>query len=167
MIGEFGVGIEYMQGKGKFNNLAAIPNYPGAYIVARYTNFAFLDAFNNGADPTTALSDYIDIINEEITRKREEFALETLEAGQTLAQKRMAQAEEELTAIREDSSYSSAYDSACNNVLNMIDGYETEDFATIRALASELEQLDGELFETAVDYLRSAADALESYEAYK
>ena len=23
MIGEFGVGIEYMQGKGKFNNLAA------------------------------------------------------------------------------------------------------------------------------------------------
>ena len=152
----------------QFQNLASVPNYPGAYIVARYTNFAFLDAFNNSADPATSLQSYITIINKEITRKRAEFDLETLDyVGQTLAQKRMAQAEKELQAIHEGSSYNSAYDAAYNNVMVEIRGYDTEDYATIRALASELERLNGNLFKTAVGYLRSAANALESYEAYK
>ena len=159
---------EYEQLSYQFQNLAAVPNYPGAYIVARYTNFAFLDAFNNGADPATALQEYITIINKEITRKREEFGLETLDyVGQTLAQKRMAQAEKELEEIYEGSSYNSAYDATYNNVMDEIKNYDTEDYATIRALASELEQLNSELFATAVDYLRDAADSLESYEAYK
>ncbi len=159
---------EYEQVSYQFQNLAAIPNYPGAYIVARYTNFAFLDAFNNKADPATSLQEYITIINKEITRKRAEFGLETLDyVGQTLAQKRMAQAEKELQAIHEGSSYSSAYDVAYDNVMMAIEGYKTEDYATIRALASELEDLNEDLFATAVAYLRNAADALESYEAYK
>ena len=159
---------EYEQLSYQFQKLAAVPNYPGAYIVARYTNFAFLDAFNNGADPAASLNAYINIINKEITRKRAEFGLETLDyVGQTLAQKRMAQAEKELEEIREDSSYRSAYDTACDNVLDEIEGYKTDDFATIRALANELERLNGDLFKTAVKYLRDAANALESYEAYK
>ncbi|MBQ9736199.1 MAG: extracellular solute-binding protein [Clostridia bacterium] len=67
----------------QFDHLAAIPNYPGSYIIARYTKFAFLDAYNNGADPVTAIQDYITIINKEITRKRAEFDQKTLKEGQT------------------------------------------------------------------------------------
>ena len=159
---------EYEQLSYQFQKLAAVPNYPGAYIVGRYTNFAFLDAFNNGADPASSLNAYINIINKEITRKRAEFGLETLDyVGQTLAQKRMAQAEKELQAIREDSSYRDAYNAAYDNVMEEIKGYTTDDFATLRALANELERLNGDLFKTAVKYLRDAANALESYEAYK
>ena len=73
---------------GQFEKLASIPNYPGAYIIGRYTKFAFLDAYNDNADPVTELLSYITTINKEINRKREEFGLETLEIGQTLASKR-------------------------------------------------------------------------------
>ncbi len=76
----------------QFNNLASIPNYPGSYIIARYTDFAFMAAYNDGEDAQDAINDYIPNINEEITRKRAEFGLETLAAGQTLATKRMSQA---------------------------------------------------------------------------
>ncbi len=67
----------------QFNHQAAIPNYPGSYIVARYTQFAFLAAYNDGEDPVTAIQDYINIINQELTRKREEFEQKTLKTGQT------------------------------------------------------------------------------------
>ncbi|MBQ8720154.1 MAG: extracellular solute-binding protein [Clostridia bacterium] len=71
------------------DNLDAIVNYPGSYIYGRYIKFAFLDVQNNGADPVDALSGYIDAINAEITRKREEFKnngfdeIEILAPGQT------------------------------------------------------------------------------------
>ena len=92
---------EYTEVSKQFSNLASVPNYPGAYYIDRYTNFAFLDAYNNGADPVTELLSYINTINKEITRKREEFNLETLEIGQTLADKRSAQAVEALTLLKE------------------------------------------------------------------
>ena len=151
----------------QFDNLAAIPNYPGRYIVERYTQFAFLDAFNNKADPVTEMQSYIKTINTEITRKRQEFGLETLADGQTLAQKRMGQAEEALLAIHDSSDYASAYDDAYDNTLALIKDYTTEDYASLRALADTFEELNSELFEEVVSYMRSAADALESYEAYK
>ena len=47
----------------QFNNLASIPNYPGTYIIDRYTNFAFLAAYNDGDDPVEELLSYITIIN--------------------------------------------------------------------------------------------------------
>ena len=76
----------------QFENLDAVPEYPGGYIIARYIEFAFLDAYNNDADPVESLLGYVDDINKEITRKREEFDLETLELGQTLAEKRAEEA---------------------------------------------------------------------------
>ena len=76
---------EYENLSMQFNNLASIPNYPGAYIVDRYTNFAFLAAYNDKADPVSELLSYVPTINKEITRKRSEFGLRTLEPGQTLA----------------------------------------------------------------------------------
>ena len=83
---------EYTEVAKQFENLAAIPNYPGSYFIGRHTNFAFLAALNDDADPTTEILSYINTINKEITRKREEFNLETLEIGQTLASKRLNQA---------------------------------------------------------------------------
>ncbi len=75
----------------QFDHLASVPNYPGYYIIDRYTDFAFLSAYNDDADPTTEILSYINTINKEITRKREEFNLETLEIGQTLNEKRTGQ----------------------------------------------------------------------------
>ena len=74
----------------QFQKLASIPNYPGSYIIGRYTKFSFLGAYNDGDDPVTKLLSYITIINKEITRKRSEFNLETLQVGVTLAFKRYA-----------------------------------------------------------------------------
>ena len=59
----------------QMDHLSSIVNYPGSYIINRYTQFAFLDAVNEAADPIDALSGYIDAINSEIARKREEFGL--------------------------------------------------------------------------------------------
>ncbi|MBE6644090.1 MAG: extracellular solute-binding protein [Ruminococcaceae bacterium] len=61
----------------QIEHMSSIVNYPGSYIYSRYLKFAFLDAVNDGADPVDALSSYIDAINAEITRKREEFGLKT------------------------------------------------------------------------------------------
>lgn len=67
----------------QLNHLASIVNYPGSYIITRYTQFAFLAAVNSGANPQDAIMDYIETINAELTRKREEFGLNTLKPGQT------------------------------------------------------------------------------------
>lgn len=63
----------------QFNNLVAVPNYPGSYYLARYVSFAFLAAYNDGMDPADALLDYTDDINKEITRRRAEFGLCTID----------------------------------------------------------------------------------------
>ena len=59
----------------QMKHLSSIVNYPGSYIINRYTQFAFLEAVNEAADPIDALSGYIDAINSEIARKRAEFGL--------------------------------------------------------------------------------------------
>ena len=159
---------EYVQLEAQFNALAAVPNYPGAYIIGRYTQFAFLAAYNDNANPVTELLRYTSTINKEITRKRSEFGLETLDyVGQTLAQKRMLQAETELNEIKKTSDYKSEYDVIYDNIRKEIKGYITEDFATLRAFANELDTLNKDLFADAAEYLRAAADCLEMYEAYK
>jgi len=66
---------EYKNLMAQFNNLIATREYPGGYIISRYVDFAFMAAYNKGANPTEALLGYIDNINAEITRKRQEFNL--------------------------------------------------------------------------------------------
>ncbi len=66
----------------QFKNMAAIANYPGSYIFDRYLNFAFYDAYNEDKDPVESLRSYITAIDKEITRKREEFGMKTLESDQ-------------------------------------------------------------------------------------
>ena len=159
---------EYEQLALQFNNLASIPNYPGSYIIDRYTSFAFLAAYNDGADPVEELQSYITTINKEITRKRDEFDLEILDyVGQTLAQKRMVQAIAALEEAKNSSSYKSEYDVDYNIALEIMDGGESEDFASISAAAEALAELDATLFADAVSYMEKAVDCLISYEAYK
>ncbi len=59
----------------QMDHMSSIVNYPGSYIISRYMQFAFLDSVNEGADAIDSLMSYIDAINIEISRKREEFGL--------------------------------------------------------------------------------------------
>lgn len=66
---------EYTNLMSQFTNLSAVREYPGGYIIGRYVGFAFLAVYNNNADPTDSLLDYVTEINKELTRKRKEFGL--------------------------------------------------------------------------------------------
>ena len=66
----------------QMEHMSSIVNYPGSYIKDRYMKFAFLEVVNEGANAVEALSQYIDAMNSEITRKRQEFGLATLETGE-------------------------------------------------------------------------------------
>lgn len=127
--------IEGYDGEGGLEGLAAIPNYPGAYIIGRYTNFAFLSAYNEKADPSQALLSYINTINKEISRKRAEFGLETLEQGETLASKRLAQAELAMKTLEEnDSSYADL-------IKDIRAAIKSDDITLIRAQADAVAKL--------------------------
>ena len=68
----------------QFNNLEAVPNHPGSYYLARYVNFAFLAAYNDGEDASDALLSYVTTINAEIERRREEFGMLTFKDYQKI-----------------------------------------------------------------------------------
>ena len=59
--------------------------------------------------------------------------------------------------------------------MSLLAGYITEDYASLRSMADALDALNADLFgkprneevKAATTYMREAADALESYEAYK
>ncbi len=57
----------------QFNNLQAVPEMPGSYIIARNLEFAFLNVYNNDYVPSEALQDYTSTINAEFQRKRDEL----------------------------------------------------------------------------------------------
>ena len=161
---------EYDLIRKQFDNLAAIPNYPGAYIVGRYTGFAFLEAYNDNHNPVESLLGYIDYINDEITRKRDEFDLETLDKElkqSTLAIKRMQQAEAELKTLKSGGSWSASYDSVYNSIMKELREYSTQDYGALEAFAEELKELNSQLFAQSAAYLEQAATCLRSYEAYK
>ncbi len=63
----------------QFNAVECTPEYPGSYIVARYTNFAFLDVKNDNKVPIETMRSYMTDINNELTRKRSEFGLPTVD----------------------------------------------------------------------------------------
>ena len=57
----------------QFGELMGTPMTPGNYIVGRYTNFAFLDVYDDGKAADDSALYYIDEINKEIERKRKEY----------------------------------------------------------------------------------------------
>ena len=145
---------EYSQLMKQMDITSAVTQYPGSYILARYTSFAFLNSYNNNADPVDSLLEYINTINKEINRKRTEFNLETLEIGQTLASKRLGQAADAIAEL-DDSAKSSAPVAAASEAIG------SGNIEEIRAAAAGL----GSYPEIA-GYLTDAADALESYIEY-
>ncbi len=148
---------EYKQLMAQMKNVTAITNYPGSYILERYTNFAFLDAYNNGLDPVDSLLGYINTINKEINRKRTEFDLEILPIGTNLAEKRMGQA---LEAIEElDSDVKAANEAALSAATAAI---ENENADELRAAAAGLDS-GNEALKTIAGYLNDAAKALDTY----
>ncbi|MCQ2435609.1 MAG: extracellular solute-binding protein [Clostridia bacterium] len=56
-----------------FSHLKGYPEMHGGYIIPRYMLFAFYATYNNGAVPSDALLEYVDAINSELARKREEL----------------------------------------------------------------------------------------------
>ena len=181
---------EYTNLSAQFDNLASIPNYPGTYIIQRYTQFSFLSAYNDKLDPTDDLLGYIPVINKEISRKRAEFGLETLEVGETLASKRqfmilaalgaldghgLTSAEEErytslVTVLSDaDKTTYAAEIEALKKALSDIPSYRAycEDvyIDALRAAGDALEAANAELFANICKYIDACADALKSYQA--
>ena len=56
-----------------FPNIVGVPDMPGSYIIGRYVNFAFLAAYNEKASPSDELLGYVELIDKEFERKREEL----------------------------------------------------------------------------------------------
>ena len=133
---------EYEQVQLQFNNLGSVPNYPGAYIIDRYTNFAFLSAFNDNANPSDALLAYISTINKEIERKRAEFDLETYpEDGVTykdLLTKRLAQINALVGFIRENSAFTAEYEAL---MVQVEEATRSDDTAELAAAAEAVQAL--------------------------
>ena len=70
----------------QMKNLRVTPQCPGSYIVARYMDFAFNNAYNEGADPVELMLSYLPAINKELSRKRKEYGMAYLQTNETLAQ---------------------------------------------------------------------------------
>ncbi len=58
----------------QWSHAKAIPQIPGGYYTGRNIEFAWKEVINNDTDPNTTFMEYISKINQEIARKREEFA---------------------------------------------------------------------------------------------
>lgn len=63
----------------QFNKLSAKPEMPGGYIITRYVTFAYQAVYNQKKDSVNEMYSYIDEINAELTRKRIEFELATID----------------------------------------------------------------------------------------
>ena len=161
---------EYNQLSLQFENLASIPNYPGAYIVSRYTQFSFLAAYDDLASPTNELLSYITLINKEITRKREEFDLETLELGKTLADKRVDEINELLSAL--DSTVKTKYateialiNAALAKIPETTNAVPDKDIALFTSAADALRQTQYSDFYELADKLDEIAECFKDYQA--
>ncbi len=132
--------------------------YPGSYFITRYIEFAVNNAYNEGADPVEELLGYIPAINKEISRKRSEFGYETLAIGQTLAEKRVAEAKSAIEALSDADR--ETYKDVIAEALESLEAGELDE---LRHAANILEDANEELFKSIAKYIDDAAEALKSY----
>ena len=71
--------VEAAELQRQYDRVRTIPAMPGSYVLDRYINFAFLNVYNGLGEPAESLVENIKFMNAEITRKRKEFGLPTLE----------------------------------------------------------------------------------------
>ena len=162
---------EYLQLALQFENLASIPNYPGSYIIGRYTQFAFLAAYDDLKNPADELLSYIPTINSEIARKRKEFDLEVLEDGQkTLADKRMSEVKSMLDKLAGDAK--AAYKAEIDAILTALgdvstsDAVSDADIAEIFAASVSARMTKYSAFFEIADVLDEICELLVEYQAY-
>ncbi len=134
---------------------------PGSYFLTRNVNFAINNTYNNRQDPAETMLGYINEINKEISRKREEFGLETLEIGQTLAEKRLGQASEKLDELADDGDTIKAVREAMDKADT--DSITSTEIDKLREAIESLRRMDGDKFREVIQFLEDAADALETY----
>ncbi|MBR6807224.1 MAG: extracellular solute-binding protein [Clostridia bacterium] len=142
----------------QIDSVKCLPQYPGTYIITRYVNFAVNNAYNEGADPIEQLLGYTSAINKEISRKRSEFGFETLAVGQTLAEKRIEQAVEELNGINNEKQKK-----LISEVKKTLEGSGVN-METVEEVIGKLQSSDSKLFANAIKYLKQAAEAFATYD---
>lgn len=67
---------EYQKLEAQWEWVRGIPEVPGGYMMGRHLDNAFRLVYNDSANPRETIYDYVQIINDEITKKRREFGLE-------------------------------------------------------------------------------------------
>lgn len=82
LIGQSWTAQEKRNLEQQFLSLKGTPMSPGNYIVARYTNFAFYAVVDDDEVASEAMLGYVDDINHELSRKRDEYGFLTLEEYQ-------------------------------------------------------------------------------------
>ncbi|MBR3424230.1 MAG: extracellular solute-binding protein [Clostridia bacterium] len=132
---------EYEQLMEQSKSLSGYQSYPGKYFIKRYVSFSVNNVYNQKADPIETILGYVPTINKEITRKRTEFGLETVDPGQTLGAKRLDEAKELLDGIAKTAG--TKYEPLFNSFDT---AYAKRDAGMIRSAAAAFEAEDAELF---------------------
>jgi len=79
LIGQSWTAQEKRNLEQQFKSLKGTPMSPGNYIVSRYTNFAFYAVVDDDEVASEAMLGYVDDINQELSRKRDEYGFLTVE----------------------------------------------------------------------------------------
>ena len=67
---------EYQKLEEQWSWVRGIPEVPGGYMTGRHLDNAFRLVYNDNSNPKETIYDYVQIINDEIDKKRREFGLE-------------------------------------------------------------------------------------------
>ncbi|MCK5387845.1 MAG: extracellular solute-binding protein [Candidatus Izimaplasma sp.] len=67
--------IEYLKLEEQWDWVIGIPEVPGGYMTGRHLDNAFRLVYNDNSNPKETIYDYVQVINDEIEKKRREFGL--------------------------------------------------------------------------------------------
>jgi len=67
--------VEYQKLEEQWDWVRGIPEVPGGYMTGRHLDNAFRLVYNDSSNPKETIYDFVQVINDEITKKRNEFGL--------------------------------------------------------------------------------------------
>jgi len=67
--------VEYQKLEEQWDWVKGIPEVPGGYMTGRHLDNAFRLVYNDSSNPKETIYDYVQVINDEIQKKRREFGL--------------------------------------------------------------------------------------------
>jgi ABC-type glycerol-3-phosphate transport system substrate-binding protein len=68
--------VEYQKLEEQWDWVRGIPEVPGGYMTGRHLDNAFRLVYNETTNPRETIYDYVQVINDEINKKRREFGLD-------------------------------------------------------------------------------------------